>query len=188
MSLDIELETWRREWQSEAAVPPDLRRRVERQSRWLRIGIALDILVTVVIGGAVILLAVRAPQPDMLVLAAGTWSFIAAAWAFRMRVSRGLWKPAALDTAAFLDLSIHRCRAQIKAAGFGAGLVVVEFTFLLAWIHRHSAPQAPWFAWLFGSMANRFVWLLSAAFMVFLAWYRRKKRAEVAWLTTFRVE
>ena len=63
MSLDIELETWRREWQSETAVPPDLRRHVERQSRWLKIGIAADILVTVVIGGGVIALAARSQQP-----------------------------------------------------------------------------------------------------------------------------
>jgi hypothetical protein len=47
MSMDTELETWRREWQSETAVPADLRRRVERQSRWLKVGIAADILVTV---------------------------------------------------------------------------------------------------------------------------------------------
>ncbi len=33
MNMDMELETWRREWQSETAVPADLRRRVERQSR-----------------------------------------------------------------------------------------------------------------------------------------------------------
>lgn len=184
MNLDTELEAWRREWQSEAAVPPDLRRRVERQFRWLKIGIAIDILVTVLIGGAVILLAVRDPRPDMLALVAGTWTFIAAAWAFRFTVTRGLWKPAALGTAAFVDLSIRRCRAQIQAAGFGAGLVVVEFAFLLGWIHHHSAPRAPFAAWLFGTRANQLVWLLSLAFIVYLLWYRRRKRAELARLAT----
>jgi len=62
MSLDTELETWRREWQSETTVPPDLRRRVERQSRWRKVTVAGDILVTVVIGGGVIALAAREPQ------------------------------------------------------------------------------------------------------------------------------
>ena len=33
MSLDAELEVWRREWQSENAVLVDLRRIVERQTR-----------------------------------------------------------------------------------------------------------------------------------------------------------
>jgi len=182
MSLDAELETWRREWQSEAAVPADLRRRVERQSRWLKIGIAGDILVTVAIGGGVIALAARSPQPDMLLLVAATWSFIAVAWAFRLVVSRGLWSPTAIDTAAFVDLSIRRCRAQLKAAVFGAGLFVVEMAFCLGWIYRHSAPRVPLLGWLFGSVFNGLIWLFSLAFFVCLVWYRRKKRAELAWL------
>jgi hypothetical protein len=182
MSLDVELETWRREWQSEAAVPPDLRRRVERQSRWLKIGVAADILVTVAIGGGVIALAARSPQLDMLLLAAATWSFIAVAWAFRLIISRGLWSPAAIDTAAFVDLSIRRCRAQLKATVFGAGLFVVEMAFCLVWIYRHSAPRAPLLGWLFGSVFHGLLGLLSLAFFIFLVWYRRKKRAELAWL------
>ena len=72
MTTDTELDTWRREWQSEAAVPPDLRRRVERQSRWLKIGIAADVMVTAAIGGGVVALAARAPHADMLLLAAAT--------------------------------------------------------------------------------------------------------------------
>ena len=182
MSMDTELETWRREWQSETAVPPDLRRRVERQSRWLQIGIAGEILVTVVIGGGVIALAARSPKPDMLVLAAATWFFIAIAWAFRLTITRGLWSPAAIDTAAFVDLSVRRCRAQLKATVFGAGLFVCEMAFCLGWIYRHKAPRAPLLPWLFDSWINGLVWLFSAAFVVFLVWYRRKKRAELAWL------
>jgi len=186
MNMDTELERWRREWQSEAAVPLDLRRRVERQSRWLKIGIAADILVTVAIGGGVTAVATRAPQPDMLLLAAATWSFIAAAWAFRLTIARGLWSPAAMDTAAFVDLSVRRCRAQLKATVFGAGLFVCEIAFCLGWIYRHKAPRAPLVPWLFGSLFNDFVWLFSLAFFVFLAWYRRKKGAELAWLLILR--
>jgi hypothetical protein len=186
MNPDTELEAWRHEWQSETAVPADLRRRVERQSRWLKITIAAEILVTVVIGGGVIALAAISPQPDMLVLAAATWSFIAVAWAFRLSVSRGLWSPAAMNTAAFVDLSIKRCRSQLKATVFGAGLFVVEIAFCLGWIHRHSAPRAPLLAWLFGSWVNGLVWLFALVFFVFLAGYRRKKRAELEWLLGLR--
>jgi hypothetical protein len=172
--MDTELETWRREWQSEATVPADLRRRVERQSRSLKIGIAGDILVTVVIGGAVLALAARVPRPEMRLLAAATWSFIAAAWAFRLAVTRGLWSPTAIDTAAFVDLAARRCRAQLKATAFGAGLFVCELAFSLGWIYRYAAPRSPLLVWLCGA--------LSLAFFAFLAWYRRKKRAELAWL------
>ena len=182
MSMDTELETWRREWQSETAVPPDLRRRVARQSRWLKVGIAADILVTVAIGGGVIALAARSPQSDMLLLAAATWSFIAIAWAFRLTITRGLWSPAAIDTAAFVDLSVRRCRAQLAATLFGAGLYVCEMAFSLGWIYRHSVPRAPLLSWLFGSWFNGLVRLFSVAFFGFLVWYRRKKQAELAWL------
>jgi hypothetical protein len=182
MNMDTELETWRREWRSETAVPADLRQRVERQSRWLKIGIAADILVTATIGGGVLALAARSPQPDMLMLAAATWSFIAAAWAFRITISRGLWSPAALHTAAFVDLCIRRCRAQQAVSLFGAGLFVCEMGFCMGWIYRHSAPHSPLFPWLFGSYIHGVIWVFSLAFFVFLAWYRRKKRAELAWL------
>jgi hypothetical protein len=79
MNLDTELEAWRSEWQSEAAVPANLRQRVERQSRWMRLMIAGDVMVTVVIGGGTIGLAWRAPQADMVLLAAATWLFIVVA-------------------------------------------------------------------------------------------------------------
>jgi len=184
MSLDTELETWRREWQSETAVPPDLRRRVERQSRWLKVMVAADILVTVAIGGGVIVLAARAPRPDMLLLAVATWLFIAIAWAFRLSTTRGLWSPASVTTAAFVDLSIGRCRAQLKATVFAAALFVCELAFCLGWIYRRSAPRVPLLLWLFGSLFNCLVWLFSLVFFVFLVWYRRKKRVELEWLRT----
>lgn len=186
MSLDLELETWRKDWQSDAEIPADLRRRVERQSRRLRMAIAGDVLVTVAIGGGALALAARSPQPDMLLLAAATWSFIAVAWAFRLTVTRGLWSPTAIDTAAFVELSIKRCRAQLKATVFGAGLFVVEMAFCMGWIYRHSATAKPLATWLFGSVVNDLVWLLSLAFFGILAWHRGKKQAELAWLESLR--
>jgi len=182
MSMDAELETWRRDWQAESAVPPDLRGRVERQSRWLKIAIAGDVLVTVVIGGAVTTLAVRAPQADMLALAAGTWFFIAAAWFFRITVSRGLWSPEAISTAAFVDLSIRRCRAQLKATVFGALLYVFQMAFCLGWVWRHSAGGGTLIEWLAASLTGRIVAVVTIAFFGSLAWYRLRKRRELAWL------
>ena len=175
MSLDAELEQWSSAWQSAAAVPPDLRQCVKRQSRWMRIMMAADILVTVVIGGGVTTLAVRAPQPAMVLLAAATWLFIAAAWAFALKVNRGLWAPAAVDTATFIELSIRRCRARLASTVFGAGLFVCEMAFCLGWIYRYSAHHMPWLAWLFLGLAT-------LAFFAALVWYRRRKRAELAWL------
>jgi hypothetical protein len=179
MNPDTELEQWRGAWQSETAVPADLRRRVARQSRFMRIMLAGDILVTVVIGGGATLLAARSPRLDMLLLAGATWLFIAIAWVFRLVVSRGLWSPPAMDTGAFVELLIRGCRAKLAATWFGGGLFICEIAFCFTWIHGHSWQGPGLSTWLI-------VVAISIAFFAFLAWYRRRKRAELAWLLGLR--
>jgi len=56
----------------------------------------------------------------------------------------------------------------------------------MGWIYRHVAPRPPLLMWLFGSLFNGLVWLASLTFFVFLAWYRRRKRAELTWLLSLR--
>ncbi len=183
MNLDTELEKWRGEWQSDDAVPPDLRRRVERQDRWMRVMLAADVLVTVGIGGAVIILAARMPRPAMVVLAAVTWLFIAAAWAFRLTTNRGLGSPAAMDTAGYIELLIKRCRSQMSAVLFGAGLYAVEMAFCLGWVYRESVQGMTLGSWLwFSSVFIDCIWLFTIALSTAGFWYWRKKRKELAWL------
>ncbi len=184
MNIDAELEAWREQWQTDAAVPADLRRRVERQTFWMKIALVADVLVTVVIGGGVTWLVARAPQPAMFVLAGATWLFIAVAWIFALRVNHRNWEPAAMDTAAFVDLSIRRCRGRLAALRFGVVLFVTEIIFCLAWIYFNTPGlHQSLGSWLFfGSVAIDFVWLFTAAFFVLVAWYWRRKRAELSYL------
>jgi len=128
MSVDTELDTWRREWQSEKAAVPDLAAKVRRHSRFMRAMLAGDVLVTVVIGGGII---VWASEADVTVLAGATWLFLAIAWVFGTLNRKGCWAPAALNASAFLDLSIRRCRRGIQASRFGAILSMsVNFSFV----------------------------------------------------------
>jgi hypothetical protein len=184
MNLDAELDVWRRQWQSEAPVPLDLRKKVERQTRFMKIGLLADILVTIVIGGGTIVWALRSPQSDIVLLAAVTWLFLAAAWTFALRVNRGNWSPSTLDTASFVELSVRRCRGRLAAVRFGAILFVCNIVFCLGWVYNHSAdarkPLLPWL--FFSSLPIDFAWLATLAFSVFLVWYRRRKRAELAYL------
>jgi len=184
MNIDAELESWREQWQSKAAVPVDLRRRVERQTLWMKLALVGDLLVTVVIGGGVLWLAAQSQETDMFVLAGMTWVFIAAAWAFALWVNHRNWSPSELDTAAFVDLSIRRCRGRLAAVRFGVVLFVTEIVFCLAWIYQHD-PQGhrallPWL--LFGSIEIDIAWFFTAVFTGFVLWYRRKKRAELEYL------
>jgi len=56
--------------------------------------------------------------------------------------------------------------------------------FCLGWIYRRSASRESLLSFLFRSRFNGLVWLFSAVFFASLAWYRRKKRAELMWLVS----
>ena len=184
MNEDPELDQWREQWQSDTVVAPDLRKKVESQSRLMKIGLAGDILVTIVIGGGSILWALRSSEPDAWLVAAAAWLFIAAAWIFVLTATRGTWSPSGLDTAAFVELSIRRCRGRFKTILFAAGLFIAEIAFSLTWVYNHiPQPRQPVFDWLwFSSIAIDIVWIATIAFTGFLFWYHRKKKAEFEWL------
>jgi hypothetical protein len=176
MNVDAELDVWRQQWQSDAAVPLDLRTKVARQSRWMRIALIADILVTIVMGGGAIAYAAYAQQADTVLLAAVTWLFLACAWTFVLTMSRGTWSPSALDTAAFVDVSVRRCRSALVAVWFAAGLFLCELLFCVGWIYARSPEQR----------VPVWVWLATVVFFGFLVWYRRKKSTELAYLLSLR--
>jgi len=184
MNVDTELEVWRQQWQSVTIVPLDLRRKVERQSRFMKIAVLADILVTITIGGATVGWAVRSRQPENVLLAVATWIFIATAWTFSLTVNHGSWSPSAQDTAAFVDLSVRRCRGRLAAVWFAAALFVFQIVFVLGWVYHYSpAHLTPLSTWLFfGSIPIDIVWVCTVVFFGFLVWYRRRKRAELACL------
>jgi hypothetical protein len=187
MNVDTELDIWRQQWQAQPAVPADLRRMVQRQSRNIRLMLIADILVTVAIGGYTAWWAIASARPSVIVLAIATWSFIAAAWIFALKSGRGGWRPSGENTAAFLDLSLRRGRARLRAIRFGAGLWVCEVLFCLAWVYHERATQEPLTLSAFlTSRAVMIVWICTLLFFAFLAWYQRKKRAEMAYLSDLR--
>src|SRR5581483_10471540 len=181
MNVDSELDLWRKDWQSAASPPSvDLRRKVERQTRFMKFMLAMDILVTIVIGGLFTRWAVISRHSDTVLLAAATWIFIAVAWTFRLVNWRGQWAPSSLDTAAFVDLCIRRCRARIAAVSFGALLYVCELAFCISWIYVHNQSRMSFLTWLFkGSTYLDFVWLFTTVFFGFLIWWRRRIRTEL---------
>ena len=172
MKPDLELESWRAEWQADAEVPADLRRKVARGTRNMRLMLALEVLVTVTIGGGYTAWAVWKPRAEMLVLAITCWLFLAVAWAVAIVTRRGTWSPAALTTADFVDLSIRRCRGKLTAARFGIALYFVEMVFCLTWLYRDPARRVPAPAIVFA--------VVTPIFLVAMARYRRKARAELA--------
>jgi hypothetical protein len=181
MNVDTELDVWRQQWQSGPTIPLDLRRKVERQSRILKLNLIAEILVTIMIGGAVAGWAFRSRDAGIILLAVGTWIYIAIAWTFGLIVNRGSWSPSAQDISAFIDLSVRRCRASLAAVWFAGGMFLFQLAFVLGWVHHYSpAHLTPISKWLFfGSIPIDIVWVCTAVFFGFLLWYQRIKRAEL---------
>jgi ABC-type Mn2+/Zn2+ transport system permease subunit len=178
---DVELEQWRDQWQSASEAPAldDLSKRVARESRFLRMMLLGDILVTVVIGGAVIVYAMLDPRPATAILVAATWLFIAVAWFFGLSNRKSTWSPSSSTTAAFLDLSIRRCRGNLRASVFGAVLYLVEMAFCLSWLYRETSLSST------VMISIALITLLLAALLIV---YRKKKRADLNYLLNLQHE
>jgi hypothetical protein len=168
---DLEWRAWREQWQADTDVPADLRRKVERGTRNMRIMLALEVLVTVGMGGGFTMWAVMEPRTEMVVLAGAVWLFLAAAWMFAGVNRRGTWSPAAVSTAEFVDLSVRRCRRRLAAARFGVWLYFAEMVFCLTFLYRDPARREPLPAIIFG--------VATPIFLLGLARYRGKTRAEL---------
>jgi hypothetical protein len=182
MKLDAELEEWRDQWQSASEAPAldDLSKRVARESRFLRLMLLGDILVTVVIGGAVIVYAMLDPRPATAILGAATWLFIVVAWVFGLSNRRATWSPSASSTSAFLDLSIRRCRGNLRSVTFGAILYSVEIAFCLSWLY-HSLG-------FLSSTLVVSIALITLVFAALLILYRKRKLRDLSYLLSLQDE
>jgi len=143
MTVDPELDIWQEQWHSQDAIPAGLRSKVQRQTRAIRIARALDVLVTIAMGGWTTTWAVTSRLASVALLAAATWIFIAAAWIFVIVNLRGAWAPHELSVAEFVAVSVRRCRARLRAAIFGGLLCIVEVVFCLEWLHWNYSAQDP---------------------------------------------
>ena len=185
MNADVELESWRDQWQSAAPVSPDWMERVERETRQMKRFVAAEIAVTVVIGGGSLVWAALTRRLDGLVLAAGVWCFIGIAWITSMRLRRGAWTPAAANTTAFLDLSILRCRRRRRAIAAQSVLYSLILGFDLAWIYI-ARPRAGGLAVFLTSAGIAWIWPVTAALGIAAILHYRKLTRELRSLMRVR--
>ena len=137
---DDELEGWRREWQAQPAITMDLIRRVERETVTMRWDRFILLAPAAVAFGTTILAALN-PRIDAIVFAAGMWIFMAAVWWFLIQNRKGIWGPSSETTAAYLELSIERCRRKLKDFRFGRVLSPFITAFVLAGVWQGMVSQ-----------------------------------------------
>jgi hypothetical protein len=141
----------------------------------MKIGLIAPILVTLGIGGGFTALALTSASPIGVVLVAEVWLFILVAWIGCLWLARGTWRPLAETTAAFIDLSIRRCRSNIRGVTFGAWLYVAQLSFMLLW-KLYATPieltalLTAWPVILIG-------WIALPLFLAWRSWFVRRQRA-----------
>jgi hypothetical protein len=183
MTTDVELESWRRHWQGRSVAALDaeaaerLRRRVLRETRWLKLSLVIPILVTLGIGGAVILRAVRTGQPLEVVLAVETWGFIVVVWAAALWTARGTWRPIGETTAAFVAVSVRRREANLRGSTWAVCLYVFQLLFIVLTL----AAASP--AGIMPILTSKYFvligWIGVPSGLAALFWFRRRQRADL---------
>ena len=185
MGADVELESWRRSWRAGAAAVPDLRERVERETRMMRRFVIAEAIITVVFCGGTLAWTLLSRRTDALVLAIGVWFFTAAAWVISYLLRRDAWAPATLTTSAFLDLSILRCRRRREAIVAQAVLYVLLLAFDLTWIHAVRGASGGVIAFL-TEPSIVWVWPVTAGLAVVAVVQRRRLGRELERLGDLR--
>ena len=187
MNVDTELDTWRQAWQTQKPVADDLLRKVERDTRTMRLGVVAEVAVTVIFGAGSLGWALVSRNSDDVVFAVAVWIFIAVCWATSIALRRNAWRPATTTTGAFLNLSILRCRRGLHANVLVALLYVLWLTFVLAWVYRSTAARMPDGLWGFLTQRSvAFVWGVTIALAVLGAWHRSKLGRELQSLLNLR--
>jgi hypothetical protein len=185
MGADAELDSWRRSWHAGAAVMPELRDRVERETRMMRWFVVGEVIITVVFCGGTLAWTLLSRRTDALVLAIGVWFFTAAAWVISYLLRRDAWAPASLTTSAFLELSILRCRRRREAIVAQAVLYVLLLAFDLAWIYAARGGPGGAIAFL-TEPSIAWVWPVTAALAAVAIAQRRRLGMELGRLADLR--
>lgn len=183
--MDPELEQWQRQWHAQEAVPADLAKTVDAGTRNMRLGVAAEIVMTIVMGGAAIGWAVAAGRFDVAVLAIAVWIFIAIAWTASTLLRRGAWHPVTATTAAFVDISILRCRRNLQAIAIQAVLYVVILTFDLVWLYFYRG-EASVGEFLMRPAVLVFLFVVTPLCATAAVWYRRRLLRELRNLLELR--
>jgi len=129
----------RQQWQRQSPPATDvaaLRQRVAADSRTHRRTLFIVAIGTLLMLGYSLLRAARSDEPNTWVSVVFVTCFAVLVWLVALVLSRGTWRPRDESIAAYLDLSIHRCRSVIVAAPIGIVLYVAGLVGSLAWRQR----------------------------------------------------
>jgi hypothetical protein len=176
---DDELEVWRRQWHGQPQVPIDLIRRVERQTIYARIGllaniVPLSIAIVATIG------AFTNPNPLSILITSGFWFFIVVTWLFSIRNTKGTWAPAAQTTAAYVELSIARCRSYLGSFRFTVVVSILLTAFVLVAVYEGlSSAGRLQTRESYETVAFSFLWTIGVMSFVLFVLDRKRRKTKI---------
>lgn len=129
MSVDFELESWRREWHIDTELLPELRASIRGQNRRMLAGMALVLACLAV----ATFLGVREPGSGWGGFALGAWIAAVLAGGYTLWVRRGTWEPAGATTEAYVRLLHRRAVATLKKTVVLGYAMVAVFAAYAGW-------------------------------------------------------
>jgi hypothetical protein len=181
MNQDLDLERWQQLWQSETQMPAHVRGKAERQQRRSRWVLTADILVTIFVGGAVLLWAIVSKSSSVWQLWVWVGLTLLVAWVYRwFNRPGGNMSGAAPDTEAFLNRLRASYRRSLQSIWFGWGLGVVQIAVNAAWVYRElTRSNALDFIQFLLLPSTLVVGLMLLGLFGWSIWFHRKLKGEL---------
>jgi Flp pilus assembly protein TadB len=136
VTMDAELETWRKEWRKQTVPLPELKKKIRRQNQRT----ALAVVAVCLCLAFATVAASRNHSWFMAGLASGIGFSGLVMGAYAWWVRRGSWKPSAQTTLAYAELSYKRAIAKARILRFAFYfllIAIVLFAGFVAWNWRH---------------------------------------------------
>jgi hypothetical protein len=182
-----DLNDMKRQWRSQATPGPDLaalRERVAAGSRSHRRTLQLVGLATLAVILYALVHAWRDGRPEAWLGFLFITAFAAVVWVVALWLSRGTWQPRDGSTAAYLEVSIQRCRSVIIAAPVGMVLYVAGLAGSLAWKQR--LLGADWSELLFVPSMIIAGWIGAPLYSAGVLWNAQRHRKQLAQLLNLK--
>jgi hypothetical protein len=155
VTVDTELEAWRREWRDETEPFPMLKRKIRRQN--LRIAGAITAMAVCL--AVSVVEAVRTGNDFVAGLATGIAFAGIVQGGYSWWVRRGAWRPAAQTTLAYAELAYKRAAATARTTRFAFRfllMVVAVYAGIAAWYWKTFSPA---YALILVAMVIEAFWL-----------------------------
>ena len=187
MSIDAELTAWQREWREQplsSTSTDELVRTVRRGNRNAIYGTVAAAVFTVAALAPLLQRAANGDAEPRFVM--GMLTFVALVWVSALWLARGTWRPRDETTAAFLEVSIRRCRAALLAVPVAAVLYCAELLYVLLSTHR--LEGASWGDMLRSTQFLVVGWIGGPVYIGGQLWYARRQRQRLVRLQQLQTE